>query len=306
MDLTRFEEVSCDLCGSAKHRVLIRPTVTEFDPGKVISAAGGIMGTQQVVQCASCGLAYVTPRVVSETVVSSYKAAEDTTYVEGGAGRATTFAQCARMIERWRRPPGRLLDVGCASGFFVQAARARGWDAEGIEPCHWLVAWGKEHLHVPLRAGTLAEAGYEDGTFDVVSMWDVLEHVPSPRAQLQECARVLKPGGMLVINYPDFGCPLARLAGRRWWFLLSNHLYYFTRATMRRYLEATGFVVKGFSMHWQTLPLGHLAGIFRIYNPGLAKVGVKVLETLRLAQVPMPYYASQTNVVAVKICGDKA
>jgi hypothetical protein len=101
MDSTRFEEVPCDLCGSAEHRVLIRPTVREFDPAKVISAAGGIMGTQQVVRCASCGLAYVTPRVISQMVVTSYKAAQDTTYVEGGAGRAITFAK-ARAKLGWK------------------------------------------------------------------------------------------------------------------------------------------------------------------------------------------------------------
>jgi hypothetical protein len=111
---------------------------------------------------------------------------------------------------------------------------------------------------------------------------------------------------MLVINYPDFGCPLARLAGRRWWFLLSNHLYYFTRASIRRYLEASGFTVKVFSMHWQTLPLGHLAGIFRIYSPGVANAAVKAFEVLRLSRVPVPYYASQTNVIAIKARGDKA
>lgn len=294
------EYVPCNLCGSTQYRVIITPTVTEVDPATVMSAAGGIRGTQQIVRCTSCGLVYVNPRLRSEAVVAAYQTATDELYVQGGAGRAQTFARCARLLERWRRPPGRLLDVGCAAGFFVKAAAERGWDACGVEPCAWLAAWGRQHITPQLHATTLAGAQFPDASFDVLTMWDVLEHVPDPMSELRECARVLKPGGLLVINFPDFSSVSARLTGRHWWFLLSNHLYYFSRRVMRAYLTQAGFSVQAFRVHWQVLPLGHLANIFHIYSPGIARMGTRVLSALRLANLPFPYCAGQTNVVAIK------
>ncbi len=294
------EYVPCNLCGSTQYRVIIKPTVTDVDPATVMSAAGGIRGTQQIVRCTQCGLAYVNPRLRSADVVQAYEQARDELYVQGAAGRAHTFARGARMLERWRRPPGRLLDVGCAAGFFVQQAQQRGWDARGVEPCAWLVEWGRAHVTPALQAATLRDARIPDASLDVVTMWDVLEHVPDPLGELCECARVLKPGGLLVINFPDFSSLSARLAGRHWWFLLSNHLFYFSRRVMRAYLERAGFSVQAFRMHWQVLPLGHLANIFHIYSPGIARFGTRVLSALRLAHLPFPYCAGQTNVVAIK------
>jgi len=295
-----LENVACNLCGSEKYRILIEPRVKEFDPLEVLTASKGIRGTQRIVRCSNCGLVYVNPRINAETVAGSYEQAIDDVYVQGAAGRKHTFKQCVKKISRWRKPPGRLLDIGCAAGFFVYEAQDYGWDAMGIEPSKWLVKWGTENLRVKLYTGTLKQGGFKDGEFDVLTMWDVLEHVPDPADMLKECYRVLKPGGMLVINYPDFGSILSKLAGRNWWFLLSNHLYYFTPKTMRRYLENAGFKVERFSMHWQTLPLGYLSKILSIYSPGLSIFSERFFKGLRISNIPVPYYAAQTNVVAVK------
>lgn len=295
-----LQEVSCNLCGSIDYVVLIKPNVTEYDPVEVVTASKGIRGTQRIVRCRECGLVYVNPRINEKTVANSYKDAVDEIYVQGAAGRKHTFRQCVKKINKWRRPPGRLLDIGCAAGFFVHEATKQGWDSMGIEPSRWLVSWGIENLKVKLRTGTLRQGKFKDEDFDVLTMWDVLEHVPDPLSELKECHRILKTGGMLVINYPDFGSFLAKLAGSKWWFLLSNHLYYFTTRTMREYLEKTGFEVKHFTMHWQTLPLGYLSKIFSIYSPGLSRLSERVLRNLRIGNIPIPYYAAQTNVVAVK------
>lgn len=300
MNKTILESVVCNLCGSDEYHVLIEPSVTEFDPLKVLTASGGVRGTQRIVRCSNCGLVYVNPRVNTEAVVDSYKQAIDEVYVQGAVGRQHTFEQCAKKISRWRKPPGRLLDVGCAAGFFVHEARQYGWDAIGIDPCEWLVSWGIKNLQEQLHVGTLRQGRFRDEEFDILTMWDVLEHVSDPMAELRECHRVLKPGGMLVINYPDFGSVLSKLARHHWWFLLSNHLYYFIPKTIQKYLEATGFKVEHFAVHWQTLPLGYLTKIFSIYSPKISRFSEHLFTMLRMGNIPIPYYAAQTNVVAIK------
>jgi len=292
--------VACNLCGSRDYRVLIEPVVKEFDPLEVMTASKGIMGTQRIVRCSNCGLVYVNPRVSAKIVDHSYRNSKDEVYVKGSAGRQSTFRRYVKKIEKWRRPPGRLLDIGCAAGFFVHEAGNAGWDAAGVEPSKWLVEWGIKNLGEKLFAGTLRECRFKEGEFDLLTMWDVLEHLPDPISELYECSRILRKGGMIIINYPDFGSMLARLMGRRWWFLLSNHLYYFTPDTMRRYLEKAGFEVKRFAPHWQTLPLGYLSKILSIYSPRLSGISVRFFDVLRLGNIPIPYYAAQTNVIAVK------
>ncbi len=295
-----YEYIPCNFCGSEEFDIIIKPTKTDFDPTKILSASGGVMGTQQIVKCKKCGLAFENPRIKNELIVESYKEAEDELYTQGAEGREHTFAKCAKDISQKRKPPGKLLDVGCAAGFFVKEANKAGWDAVGIEPCKWLVDWGKENLQQDLRFGTLGEGVFEDNSFDVLTMWDVLEHVPDPKKELEECYRVLKPGGLFVVNYPDFGSVLAKISGRHWWFLLSNHIYYFTPKTIKMYLENAGFEVETMKMHWQTLPFGHLAKMFSIYSPAFSKFGTKIINLLRLGNLPIPYYASQTKVIALK------
>jgi 2-polyprenyl-3-methyl-5-hydroxy-6-metoxy-1,4-benzoquinol methylase len=94
--------------------------------------------------------------------------------------------------ENWRRTfrdrlgdlpamPGRLLDVGAATGFFVEQAREVGWDAVGVEPSEWAAAYARNELGVEVRTGTLEAMRFPDGTFDVVTLWEVIEHLPDPR-----------------------------------------------------------------------------------------------------------------------------
>ena len=89
-----------------------------------------------------------------------------------------------------------------------------------------------------------------------MTLWDVLEHTPDPKSEVREAHRLLNDEGLLVINYPDIGSWIARVMGRSWVFLLDVHLYYFTRATIRKLLEDAGFEVVRIRPHFQRLALG--------------------------------------------------
>src|SRR5437762_1155547 len=212
-DGTALIFVECPLCGRDFSKVLYQPWNNSVDTREVLSASGGVRGTQTIVRCLHCNLVYVNPRLRPDVVVDSYAAAEDEIYVGAANGREQTFRRCVSLIEGYS-PKGKILDVGCAAGFFVKAASDAGWDAIGVEPCRWLADYGASQLGAKIVPATLAEANFPDASFDVVTMWDVLEHVPDPVGDLVEVFRILRPGGLLVINYPDVGTWQARLAGR--------------------------------------------------------------------------------------------
>ena len=114
---------------------------------------------------------------------------------------------------------------------------------DGCEPNKWLCEWGRKTYGLDIKPGTHFEQHYPDATFDVVTVWDVLEHAADPTAFLTECRRIMKPGGLLIVNYPDIDSWIAKRMGRRWPMLISVHLYFFTPKTLTDILRRTGFDV---------------------------------------------------------------
>jgi SAM-dependent methyltransferase len=139
---------------------------------------------------------------------------------------------------------GRLLDFGCGAGGYVAKMAAAGWRAEGLDTSPEAVRAGRQ-AGLVLREGTLPGAAVEPASFDVVTMWQALEHVPSPKATLEAVWEVLRPGGRLLVVVPRLDSLEARWFGSCWFGLeLPRHLTHFTEATLRRHVEAAGFGVE--------------------------------------------------------------
>lgn len=137
-----------------------------------------------------------------------------------------------------------LLDVGCSYGWFLEVAAERGWRAAGVEVTDETASVARD-AGLDVRTGLLHEARFDDASFDVVCLWDVLEHVPDVDPFLAEVRRVLRPGGLLAIQSPNVRSVMARAAGREWsWLLLPFHVWHFTPRAMRATLQRRGFRVE--------------------------------------------------------------
>lgn len=293
------QAVACPLCGSAEAAAIIEPTQRIDDPKKLYGAASGIRGTQRIVRCRSCSMMYESPRLSEEAIVSGYASADDAGHDSQHAMRVKSFAwSLKRFGKRLPAPPATILDVGTAGGAFLEAARDFGYTPSGIEPSQYLTNAACDR-GFDVRAGTLADGLFGDQRFDVISMWDVIEHLCDPRDAVKGVHARLKPGGVFLLNFPDSGTWQAKLAGKRFWWLLSVHVSYFTKKTMRKLLEESGFNVEKIARHWQVLELGYLFGIAAHLGVPLAGTVKKLLPGF-IARIPMPYYASQTTVIARK------
>ena len=152
-----------------------------------------------------------------------------------------TFRRYLDLIEGSLGAKGKLLDVGAATGFFVALARERGFDARGVELSEYAASLGRQK-GLDIETGTLADS---TGTYDAITMLDVIEHLPDPRADLKRAYALLRPGGVLVINTPDVGSLIARAFGLHWHLIVPpEHLYYFDRKNLCALLEETGFRVE--------------------------------------------------------------
>jgi len=257
--------------------------------------------THQLVACASCGLKYVSPRLRADVVLESYAGGADEQFVSQARGRELTFDKCLDLIERaCKRPPANLLDIGTGGGSFPYVASKRGWQVDACEPNRWLCEWGQRNYGLSIRPGTVFEQSYQSGSYDLVTLWDVLEHTADPKAEIAETHRLLKEHGLLVVNYPDIGSWIARLMGRSWVFLLDVHLYYFTRTTIKKLLENAGFDVVAIRPHYQRLSLGYVLRRAAAYVGTPARIAERIVATAHISEIQVPYWMGQTLVIARK------
>jgi SAM-dependent methyltransferase len=213
-----------------------------------------------ILQCRKCGLGSAD---ASEFDPDSYYTAD---YFQGrhadgyadylGAEPVLRqeFARAVAFIRRYRSG-GRLLELGCAYGFFLMEA-ARCYDVSGIE----LAKDAADHAR---RAGLAVVHGVADeralariAPLDVIVLFDVIEHLPQPRETLALCERHLAPNGIIVITTGDFGSPLARIMGKRWRLMTPpQHLWFFTRESMHRLAASLHLRVERIDTPWKIVPL---------------------------------------------------
>lgn len=254
----------------------------------------------RVVRCVSCEMVFLSPRPDTTLIQGGYEAVEDPVFVAQNPQRIRTFARVTRSIldRTHYNPAGKdLLDVGCAGGAFPAAARDAGFNAQGIEPSRWLSSYARQTYGLEIRQGILTSGVYPQAGFDVVSLWDVIEHVPEPHEILTIIHGLLRPQGYLWVNYPDIGSLTAKLMRWRWPFWLSVHLHYYVRKTMQRQLEQAGFEVLFMTPHWQQLQLGYVLQRAAALAPPMV-VFEKLVNGIGLGSLPFTYNMGQTLVVA--------
>jgi 2-polyprenyl-3-methyl-5-hydroxy-6-metoxy-1,4-benzoquinol methylase len=243
MDNSSIEYVPCNLCRSDD------PEPISYD------------GVLRLVRCRNCDLMYVSPRLKAQRVRALYnqdyfyaqdKLIENTRgfkggyrdYIEDREDYLRTFRRRMREINKYNLKIGCLLDVGCAAGYFLVVAREEGWQVMGIEPSVYVADYARQQFGLDVFSGTLEEAILPAGSFDLVTIWDTLEHLPDPLNTLKHVNKLLSPEGYLVISTHNFNSLLARLMGKNWYqYGLHLHLYYFSPKTIRSLLTKTGFYV---------------------------------------------------------------
>jgi 2-polyprenyl-3-methyl-5-hydroxy-6-metoxy-1,4-benzoquinol methylase len=213
-----LESVVCNLCAGQSTSPFAR--------------RGGL----EVVQCVGCGLVYVNPRFNAEAVLQHYNSGQSSRiqyYVDVEAADRRSFAEVLDAAERLRPGRGRVLDIGPNIGTSLALAQERGWKAQGVEINEEAARYCRERRGLEVLSGTLEEDTYPPSSFDLVLMADVIEHLRDPLRMLRKVARILKPGGIVMISTPN----IAGWAGRLLQIKPEEHLYYFTPATMTAMLE---------------------------------------------------------------------
>ncbi len=278
-----YETIACNLCHSTECRTKFesQPADTAaLDKAHFVPSTDAYGEYGRIVKCLKCGLVYTNPRPKDTSLLENYQGFEDHDYMDENASRSINAYMSLNTIRQYV-PSGKLLDVGCSTGYFLNAARLD-FETFGVEPSEWASNYAREKLRLDFFTGTLEAAKFSTNQFDVVSMSDVIEHVPDPRQTLKEVHRVIKPGGILYMVTPDVGSITAKILGSKWWGLRPAHVYYFSRKTMRQMLEEEGFEVIHLGSFGRVFRLAYWISRLNGYSPTLTEKLVCWSKKVRL------------------------
>ena len=246
----------CALCADAETRALFR--------------VDGAL----IVACRGCGLVRQDTRPLATAALygGAYYATDDpkggyANYFLDADVNKRTFRERIQSIERRYGRKGRLLDVGCALGDFLLEAKAAGWHVEGVEISTFAAQRARARgLHV--TAGRLEELDLPAASFDVITLYDAIEHLTDPVATLAAARRLLVPGGLLHLVTPNVGGVQARLLGRHWYhYKPGEHLFYFAPTTLRTTVERAGLRWRGCRRSASYLTFTYVFNRLRYYAP---------------------------------------
>jgi 2-polyprenyl-3-methyl-5-hydroxy-6-metoxy-1,4-benzoquinol methylase len=235
-----WEEIPCDWCGTV-------------DGENVFSGPDRLLhlpGEFNLVRCPTCGIIRQNPRLQWDSLKDYYPEDYDS-YAPllrdehsklKRLDRRYGIWKRLRLVERHQRS-GRLLDVGAGTGIFLEeVVRSGRWQAEGVEPTQRAAQYAQDALKIPIHQGLFSEIPLPEASYDAITLWHVLEHVPHPIGDLRYANKLLKPGGFLVFAIPNAESLDARVFGPYWlgWDL-PRHLYILPQATLEAILPKMGY-----------------------------------------------------------------
>ena len=284
------EWVDCLLCGSEQFQKF--PTAP---PG--------------VVQCSRCGLVYANPRLKKEAIADFYSKeyfeshSSETmgydNYVSDKELVEKTFEKRLERLERqWTRGRGKVLDVGCATGFFLSIAQRKGWEPDGVEISGYCCEYALREFGMRFKRGFFKDLGGLEPGFKLITMWDYIEHSFTPDEDIRRAYELLEPGGVLALATPDVGSLPAQIFKQNWMgFKEHEHLYYFTKKNLLTLLRKEGFQVLSVSYTGKYISPSFFAKRMSGYSKFLGALAGKITSLSFLKE--RSFYCNPMDIVYV-------
>ena len=237
-----FEYRNCPCCGQNDFRVLFESNMEADDFQESVETVYMIPGGRwgRHVECRNCKFIYVNPVSKASEINKAYSQRKsiDASIIRENRLRASKSQ--LGLVKRYKNGTY-LLDIGCGEGFFLFNASRAGYITKGIELSQDAVEYARREFGLDVEAKPFEGLRFSEGHFDVITMWQVLEHVPYPLAILKEVHRILKPEGLLVTSTPNIEGIPAKILGKRWWNVRCLHINQFTVKTLTTILMNIGF-----------------------------------------------------------------
>lgn len=245
-------------------------------------------------QCRACSFVFLWPQPTEKEIKDIYK---ESYYKSWGVFTGEEKLETARLkkgtSDRYlkrvmmHRRSGKLLDIGSAFGYLMEVAQGHGYDVYGVELSHFSSSIAKKKFGSKVFEGKLEDSKFPNANFDVITMFDLIEHIPKPLEFMKEVRRVIKPGGFIAITTPDTSSFSYKLLGYGGWFHWKfEHLGYFNKKSTEELARRTGFTIVEQKRAYKTMSFQYLFDQFKmfphsIFSPLMRLLAKIVPESLR-------------------------
>lgn len=281
--------MTCPVCGSEK--IFLKYPSNLASAGKNYLVTDGRFGMHgNVFQCKNCDLGWINDAAVAAETISSYGSDDlDGVYEKERENRKKTAAALVEKIKKIK-PDGRLLDIGCYSGVFLEVAQEHDYEVFGIEVSPKALALAGQKIRGDLRQGMAEEvlAQFPDNYFDVITLFDVIEHLREPGGVLKLIKTKLKDDGLLAFSTPNFSSFISKLQGKNWHALLPHHLYYFSNNNLEMLLNQNGLRLEKIGSIGRHFTLNYLVGQIGGLNLPFAKFLIGTINFFKLGKTVVP------------------
>jgi len=262
---------------------------------------------RRLVKCQKCHLIYTNPRIKKEYIKKLYSSHYFKNNQSSVVGYKNYQADETKIRLTFKRrileimkniKTGKLLDLGCAMGFFVDESQKLGWQADGIEISDYAVKYSQTQLHLNIKQGDIQDVHLENNRYDLITMWDVIEHLSDPKDVLNKINKALNKDGVLVFSTPDIGSIPAKVSGHHWigYKLSDEHLTYFSLETLKLLCEKTGFKIIKTRHIGKYVSFSLFAERLGDYSKGLGKIAQMVNF---LIPKSLKFYLNPLDIICV-------
>jgi len=268
----------CPLCGGTDFVLLYPSTLAKKrEPASQYNCTSHGLGIHpDIFRCVDCSMVFNEAAPGANDVAGEYEQVEDPEYLAQRESRRLTFHRELDEIEK-AHAKGTLLDVGCYTGFFLECARERGWQTSGIEPSRWAARYAGDELGFDVYNGPV-ERYSSDQKFDVVTLWDVLEHLPNPVEVLSILRRHVRDDGLLVFATHNLDHKVARVLGRHFPLFMEMHTVHFNNDTLGKLLDKTGFRLEKKHNQMRAVRLGYLLSRLRRFGAAPERIATAAVN----------------------------
>ncbi len=245
-----------------------------------------------IVKCANCEIIFVDEPISQQEINDYYKISEDPLYLAEQKARKATFTHYLNKLGKKIGKKGKLLDIGTNTGLFVKVAKDSGWNASGLEPNKEAVAFAKKNFNLDLISKPFEENSIPKESYEVVTMWDVIEHFTDPISELKKVYQTLKPNGVFAFSTVDPESLVAKIRGSSWPWYMEMHRVLLSPKVVEHYLKQSGFKEVTFTPHFRFFSLGYAAKMLGSIHPVLGNVSSKIVNTLGISKILVPFYAN--------------
>lgn len=248
----------------------------------------------EILKCETCSLVYINQLPLKQEVDRLYSEGFFQSSKFSDRESSSSFLNSMRRVDWALRLPeigkDAWLDLGCATGDFLLAAQPHVKSLHGSDISPFAIEQASQRGLTNLRAGDFIRLDYPEGAFDFISMWDLLEHLADPTAALEKVFRLLKPAGYLAISTGDVDSLASRLIGRYWHLMIPPlHTYFFSKRTIQKYLERSGFQEIQIDHPGKRVPLDFaVEKLIRLASPALSQKWATQIYKSSLSRINVP------------------